>query len=277
MKPRFLVVFLLLFALRAYSQNAPIVDYKVKTAGNIKERTEMLDALRSRIYGQTKMTVEFVVKHFKAANNYAWFEGDAQRKDGKPITFREDDANDCCHVEALFQRRTGKWIIAEAAAFSTDVWYEAIAKKYPAAPKEIWPKNSPALLSAYINTLHYPVKTAGTGRNNTKFLRALKDKKGNLLGNVYIQDFNNDIFNKLLITKQEEGKTDTLYFINNYLFMNPQGQNITSSQREFNGYKIESFKSDSFDMFGIGKHGASDGATIEWNYKTKLFEVVQEL
>ena len=275
MKLQFLAILILLLTLRVYSQNAAVVDYKVKTAANTKERTEMLDALRTRLYNHTKMTLEFVVKHLNEADNYAWFEGDAQRKDGKSITFRESDDEVCCHVEALFQKRAGKWVIAAETAFSTDVWYGAIAKKYPAAPKGIWPQGSPALSGGYINTLNYPVKTKGSSRNNVKFLRALKDKKGNLLGNVYIQDFDNDIFNKLLITKQEMGKTDTLYFINSYLFMNPHGRDITSSEKEFNGYKIEFFKGDSFQMFGIGKHGASDSATIAWNYETKIFEVVQ--
>ena len=275
MKLRLTASLLLLFTFCAYSQNATVVDFKVKTAANAKERTEMLDLLHTRLYYYNKAAVEFVVKHFKAANNYAWFEGDAQRKDGKPITMRENDGDVCCHVEALFQKQAGRWVIAKNRAFTTDVWYSAISRKFPSAPKGIWPDGSPALSGPYINTLHYSVKTAGTGRNNTKFLRALKDKKGNLLGNVYIQDFTNDIFNKLLITKQAEGKTDTLYFINNYLFMNPQGQDIKWSQIEFTGYIIGSFKSDHFDLSSMGKHGASDPATVEWNYKTKLFEVYQ--
>lgn len=147
MNPKYLIIFLLLFSLRASSQNAAVADYKVKTAANAKERTEMLDALRADLYKQTKMTLEFVVQHLKSAGNYAWFEGSAQRKDGKEMKFSEDEPNDCCHVEGLLQKRTGKWVVAEAMAFSTDVWYEAIAKRYPAAPKGIWPKGSAALLA----------------------------------------------------------------------------------------------------------------------------------
>jgi len=145
MKPKFLIVFLLLFTLQAYSQNAAVLDYKIKTAANAKERTEMLDALRTYLYKDLKMTLEFYVDHLKVANNYAWFLGSADRKDGKDLKF-PDDSYDCCHVEALFQKRAGKWVVAEGAAFSTDVWYEAIAKRYPAAPKAIFPKDSPALL-----------------------------------------------------------------------------------------------------------------------------------
>jgi len=146
MKPKYLILFLLLFTIKAYSQNTAVLNYKVKTAANAKERTEMLDALRAHLYKELKMTLEFVVDHLKVSNNYAWFQGSAGRKDGKEIKF-EDDAYDCCHVEALFQKRGGKWVVAEGAAFSTDVWYEAIAKRYPAAPKAIWPKDSAALLA----------------------------------------------------------------------------------------------------------------------------------
>ena len=146
MKSKYLIAFLLLFTLRAYSQSA-VLDYKVKTATNAKERTEMLDALRMYLHKDFKMTLEFYVDHLKMANNYAWFQGSADRKDGQKITFPEGEAYDCCHVEALFQKRGGKWVVAESAAFSTDVWYEAIAKRYPAAPKGIFPKDSPALLA----------------------------------------------------------------------------------------------------------------------------------
>ena len=145
MKLKYLSVFLLLFAFKAYPQSATVLDYKVKTAVNAKERTEMLDALRAYLYKDLKMTLEFYVDHLKVANNYAWFQGSADRKDGKDIKF-DEDAYDCCHVEALLKKQGGKWVVAEGAAFSTDVWYEAIAKKYPAAPKGIFPKDSPALM-----------------------------------------------------------------------------------------------------------------------------------
>jgi hypothetical protein len=147
MKPKYLIAFLLLFTVKAYSQSSAILDYKVKTAANAKERTEMLDALRTYLYKDLKMTLEFYVDHLKVANNYAWLQGSADRKDGKELKFPDDGAYDCCHVEALFQKKGGKWVVAEGAAFSTDVWYEAIAKKYPAAPKGIWEKGSAALLA----------------------------------------------------------------------------------------------------------------------------------
>jgi hypothetical protein len=112
---------------------------------------------------------------------------------------------------------------------------------------------------------------------NIKVIHVLKDKKGNLLGNVYIEDFKNDVFRKLLITKQKKGKIDTLYFINNWKFSNPNGVDITFSKEDFNGYKIEYLKDDSIQLFGIGKgiHRPSDPAIITWNYDKKIFEVLQ--
>ena len=145
MKPKYLIIFLMFFTMRAWCQTATIQDYKVKTAANTKERTEMLDALRSHLYKNLKMTLEFYVDHLKVSNNYAWFQGSAGRKDGKKVNF-PDREFDCCHVEAFFKKQNGKWVVAEGVAFSTDVWYEAIAKKYPDAPKGIFPVDSPALL-----------------------------------------------------------------------------------------------------------------------------------
>jgi hypothetical protein len=114
-------------------------------------------------------------------------------------------------------------------------------------------------------------------RYNIKFIHTLKDKKGNLLGKVYIEDFKNDVFRKLLITKEKNGKTDTLYFINDCLFTNPKGVDIKFDEKTFNGYKMEYLKDDAIQLFGIGKGsaGASDPATIVWNYDKKIFEVFQ--
>ncbi len=112
-------------------------------------------------------------------------------------------------------------------------------------------------------------------RYNIKLIHTLKDKKGNLLGKVYIENFKNDVFRKLLITKEANGKMDTLYFINDGLFTNPKGVDIHFAKETFNGYKIEYLKDDAIQLFGIGKGslGASDPLTIVWNYRKKIFEV----
>ncbi len=41
---------------------------------------------------------------------------------------------------------------------------------------------------------------------NTKLVHIFKDKNGNELGKVYIEDFKNDVFKKLMITKENKRK-----------------------------------------------------------------------
>ena len=112
-------------------------DFKKKTEENTKERTAMLDLLRSDIKNYLEQDVVFVVNHFKVYGSYAWMEGTVQRKDGKEIVFTED-AYDCCHVEALFKKVNGAWILKENGAFSTDVWYVCIVSNYPEASRQIF-------------------------------------------------------------------------------------------------------------------------------------------
>jgi hypothetical protein len=111
--------------------------------------------------------------------------------------------------------------------------------------------------------------------SKTKLVHILKDKKGNELGKVYVEYFKNDIFKKLVIVKATKGRTDTLYSINDWVFRNPKGIDIKFAVENFNGYKMEYLKDDSIQLFGVGNGitGASDPATIVWNYQTKIFEV----
>lgn len=108
-----------------------IKNYKTKTAANNKERTQMLDLLRAEIYRGHKQEVKFVVAKLNVLGNYAWFEGQVQRKDGKE--FEIEGEADCCHVEALLSKKSGKWYIEEMAAFSMDMWWDKIweEKKLP--------------------------------------------------------------------------------------------------------------------------------------------------
>ena len=54
-------------------------DFKKKTEENTKERTAMLDLLRSDIKNYLEQDVVFVVNHFKVYGTYAWMEGTVQR------------------------------------------------------------------------------------------------------------------------------------------------------------------------------------------------------
>ena len=115
-------------------------DFKKKTEENTKERTAMLDLLRTDIKNDLEQDVIFVVNHFKVYGTYAWMEGTVQRKDGKELKF-PDEAYDCCHVEALFKKVNGAWVLKANGAFSTDVWYACILSSYPEASRQIFSSN----------------------------------------------------------------------------------------------------------------------------------------
>ncbi len=91
----------------------------------------MLDLLRAEMYRRHKQEVQFVVEKLNVQGEYAWFQGQVQRKDGKE--FEIEGEADCCHVEALLRKKSGKWYIDEMAAFSMDVWWDGIweEKKLP--------------------------------------------------------------------------------------------------------------------------------------------------
>ncbi len=114
---------------------AQVKDFKVKNSTNTAERTVMIDLLRNKMKAEFKLEFKYVVNHFKVSGNFAWFKGDAQRKDGKALAL--DDMQDCCHVECLFKKVNNKWTILEYGAFSTDVWYEGIGERL-AAPAAIF-------------------------------------------------------------------------------------------------------------------------------------------
>lgn len=118
-----------------------IVDFKVKNASNEKDRTAMLDILRASMYQIQKQQFIYVVDHFKVGGNYAYFTGKAQRKDGKEITFPEDEAHDCCYVSALFVKKAGKWYIEDSCIFPTDACSYGIGSRHPQAPIAIFDEN----------------------------------------------------------------------------------------------------------------------------------------
>jgi hypothetical protein len=117
-----------------YSQM--MYSYKEKTKTNSKDRTMMLDIFRANLYEDFKQEFVFVVDVFNVCNNYAWFRGSVQRKDGKKVKLDED--YDCCHVEALFKKSNGKWLIVESGAFSTDVWYDGLWDRMNKVPRKIF-------------------------------------------------------------------------------------------------------------------------------------------
>ncbi|MEN9973267.1 MAG: hypothetical protein RIS20_1614 [Bacteroidota bacterium] len=128
------------FLFQSFISAQTIRDFKVKNDANVTERTKMLDLLRTEIKNDIEQDVIFVVNHFLVSGNYAWMEGTVQRKDGKTLQFPAD-YYDCCHVEAIFKKVNGTWILKEEGAFSTDVWYACIHDRFPDADPRIFSVN----------------------------------------------------------------------------------------------------------------------------------------
>jgi len=87
------------------------LNFKVKLGVNEKGRTMMLDILRAKMYQGFKQEFIYKVNHFKMGGGYANFTGEALRKDGKEITYSEDEAHVCCFKGVLFRKNriNGTW------------------------------------------------------------------------------------------------------------------------------------------------------------------------
>jgi hypothetical protein len=131
------ILLILFFAFTTIGKAQSIRDFKTKSTANSAERTQMLDLVRDGVYDQVGQEVIFVVNHFKVLNNYAYFEGTAQRKDGRSLEQSIDRDNDCCHCGALFKKTNGYWRILESGYFSTDVWCSGLTERYPTVPRAI--------------------------------------------------------------------------------------------------------------------------------------------
>ncbi len=132
-----LLLLLLLIALSHVGIAQSMRDFKTKSSTNSVERTQMLDLLREGVYEQVHQEVIFVVNHFKVMNNYAYFEGTAQRKDGRSLEQSIDEDNDCCNCGALFKKTNGKWHVLESGYFPTDLWCAGLTDRYPSVPRAI--------------------------------------------------------------------------------------------------------------------------------------------
>ena len=135
MKKRVLLI--LFVALTTIGSAQSLRDFKTKSSSNSAERTQMLDLMRDGVYDQVGQEVIFVVNHFKVMNNYAYFEGTAQRKDGKSLEQSIDEDNDCCYCGGLFKKTNGYWQVLESAFFPTDLWCAGLTERFPNVPRAI--------------------------------------------------------------------------------------------------------------------------------------------
>lgn len=101
-----------------------------------------------------------------------------------------------------------------------------------------------------------------------------KDKNEKLLGTMYINFINDELFQSLIIIGKI--KTDTLYKIDEYSFKNRNGIDWEVNSNSSDGYKIVLKKNDYLKicLFTYDGLSVSDALTIEWNYKSNLFEVL---
>jgi len=130
------ILLILIVALTTIGSAQNLRNFKTKSTANSVERTQMLDLMREGVYDQVDQEVIFVVNHFKVMNNYAYFEGTAQRKDGKVLKML-DDYSDCCYVGGLFGKINGSWEVLEAAFFPTDLWCSGLTERFPNVPRAI--------------------------------------------------------------------------------------------------------------------------------------------
>ena len=98
------------------------------------ERKAVLDALRPKVEAKLGPNVEFVVALLRVEKGWAFVIADPQRKGGKPIDgyriFGDDFGNmDGLRVDAVLQKRNGRWVVADYAIGATDVWYCDVGPK----------------------------------------------------------------------------------------------------------------------------------------------------
>ncbi len=121
------------------AQSAPPVYTPAKGS---PERKAILDVVRPLAERDLGAPVEFVVSEFNVAGDMAFVALKAQRPGGGSIDpyrtpFAEQNGEeavsmfDCCHVEAVLQKRQGSWRVMESGVGTTDVWYTEWCRRTP--------------------------------------------------------------------------------------------------------------------------------------------------
>jgi hypothetical protein len=100
----------------------------VAGAPSPQERKAVLDALRPKVEVKLGPGVEFVVQVMRVEGGWAFVMADPQRRGGKPIDgyqiFGDDFENmDGLRVDAVLEKRNGRWAVADWGIGATDVWY----------------------------------------------------------------------------------------------------------------------------------------------------------
>ena len=130
-------------------------DDAAATAGadlSASDRAALMDGLRAKVKPElANQDIVFNVNGqggvLRVDGNFGWLQGQIQlRSGGEPTTkgtVYEADAKeglfDGFRIEALMQRSGNGWKVVEYGIGSTDVWWEGIDTRYPAAPMTMFP------------------------------------------------------------------------------------------------------------------------------------------
>jgi hypothetical protein len=97
------------------------------------ERRAVLDALRPAVEARLGPDVQFVVQVIRVEKGWAFVIADPRRRGGEAIDgnryFDDFDNMDGLRVDAVLQRRRGRWHLVDHAIGATDVWYCGVGPK----------------------------------------------------------------------------------------------------------------------------------------------------
>ncbi|MGC6464991.1 MAG: hypothetical protein ACON5N_05345 [Akkermansiaceae bacterium] len=109
----------------------------------IKERTDILNAIRDPLEDTLHQPLIFRVDHLKVQDNWAFLIGTPRTKDDKPVNYKgtrfegEADLADELLV-CLLRFKQNRWYVVTHGLFTNDVWWIGLDKEYK-APKGIFP------------------------------------------------------------------------------------------------------------------------------------------
>jgi hypothetical protein len=110
------------------------------------ERQAIMDALRTPVTQALGQRVVFVVSDLNVCGDWAFFAGEPQRPNGRPVdwsigSYADAVADDMCggFIHALLVRQGGHWQIREQVICATDVPWVSWAQDF-GAPAAIFPR-----------------------------------------------------------------------------------------------------------------------------------------
>lgn len=104
------------------------------------------------------------------------------------------------------------------------------------------------------------------------FVHSLKTKTDDPIGNVYVKFLSDSVFTDLFIINSN----DTLFTIRKTVLSSKNGKEAEVNKNGFLGYAFILKKDDYIVLTNLGENGqVSDDITIEWNYDSKILELLK--